>query len=286
MTNLKTKKSHFAKSKILLTIICILGLVFSYSCSCRNNSTAPNTPEVNTQTNTNNIIIPSSKLSRQLMVVNSGGTATSKSITITVNNADLDNINFDISSPAGFTKDNFDITDNILTLTGGFGNVDNTEKDVTITLKYNKKADAEKDATLSPSSEEKTFKITQAEKLDATKLTPVVQKASTSLEATGNKECLFNFSKEDGGYYIFSNTDTDDVFDYNAGEVANKIKNRLKKSTAGYFSDVIYNEDVKDAGNNSISFTLTLVLTDKYEMDDNNKITIKVNNVHSNAWIF
>ena len=41
MTNRIIKKSHFAKSKILLTIICILGLVFSYSCNCRNNSTAP-----------------------------------------------------------------------------------------------------------------------------------------------------------------------------------------------------------------------------------------------------
>ena len=285
MTNLKTIFKQ--KSKLLLIVLSLLVMLFSYSCSCRNDRiTGGDGNDLDDNTQTNNIITPSSKLSRQLMVVNSGGTATSKSITITVNNADLDNIDFDISSPAGFTKDNFDITDNILTLTGGFGNVDNTEKDVTITLKYNKKADAEKDATLSPSSEEKTFKITQAEKLDATKLTPVVQKASTSLEATGNKECLFNFSKEDGGYYIFSNNDNDDVFEYNAGEVANKIKNRLKKSTEGYFSDVIYNEDVKDAGNNSISFTLTLVLTDKYEMDDNNKITIKVNNVHPDTWIF
>ena len=51
MTNLKTKKSHFAKSKILLVILCLFGLAFSYSCNCRNNSTAPNTPEGNTPTN-------------------------------------------------------------------------------------------------------------------------------------------------------------------------------------------------------------------------------------------
>ena len=41
MTNRIIKKSHFAKSKILLIVLCILGLVFSYSCNCRNNSTAP-----------------------------------------------------------------------------------------------------------------------------------------------------------------------------------------------------------------------------------------------------
>ena len=37
MTN-RNKKSHFAKSKILLITLCILGLAFSYSCSCRNPS--------------------------------------------------------------------------------------------------------------------------------------------------------------------------------------------------------------------------------------------------------
>ena len=68
--------------------------------------------------------------------------------------------------------------------------------------------------------------------------------------------------------------------------MGNKIKNRLKNSTAGYFTDVVYNKDAKDAGNNSITFTFTLVLTDKYEMEDNNKITIKVENLQSSAnWI-
>ena len=64
------------------------------------------------------------------------------------------------------------------------------------------------------------------------------------------------------------------------------MRGRLSKSTAGYFTDAIYNEDVRDAGNNSISFTFTLALTDKYEMDDNNKITIKVENVKQDAkWV-
>lgn len=32
----------------------------------------------------------------------------------------------------------------------------------------------------------------------------------------------------------------DSAFDYNASELINKIKNKLKKSTAGYFTDVVY----------------------------------------------
>ena len=62
MTNLKTKKSHFAKSKISLIVLCILGLVFSYSCNCRNNSTAPNDGEIKTTDNTNAFIPIASKI--------------------------------------------------------------------------------------------------------------------------------------------------------------------------------------------------------------------------------
>ena len=45
MTNLKTIFKQ--KSKLLLIVLSLLGMLFSYSCSCRNNSTAPNTPENN-----------------------------------------------------------------------------------------------------------------------------------------------------------------------------------------------------------------------------------------------
>lgn len=43
MTNL-FKRFFTHKSKFLLIILCLLGMVFSYSCSCRNDSTNPNTP--------------------------------------------------------------------------------------------------------------------------------------------------------------------------------------------------------------------------------------------------
>ena len=52
MTNRIIKKSHFAKSKILLIVLCLLGLAFSYSCNCRNNSTGPGTGETDTNTKT------------------------------------------------------------------------------------------------------------------------------------------------------------------------------------------------------------------------------------------
>ena len=38
----QTTKSHNAKSKILLITLCIFGLLFSYSCQCKNNVSDPN----------------------------------------------------------------------------------------------------------------------------------------------------------------------------------------------------------------------------------------------------
>ena len=275
-----------SKSKILLLALCIFGLLFSYSCNCRNNSTAPvdDTPQ---KTPDPTVLIPSISLSRELMVVDSGGTKTTKGITLTVANADIETFSITDDGSLGLTKDDFSLTEGVLSLNNNFGKLtDNTEKTLTLTVNYKKKTDAEANTTLSKTTDTKTFKIVKAEKLNATTLKPEVEKAASALNASGNKESLFNFSKEDGGIYIFSNTDTDDVFEYDAVELITKMRGRLSKSTAGYFTDAIYNEDVRDAGNNSISFTFTLALTDKYEMDDNNKITIKVENVKQDAkWV-
>ena len=76
MTNL-FKRFFTHKSKFLLIIISLLGLAFSYSCSCRDNPVAPPPPETpkgdstifslteNENTNqANNLLIYSKKLSR------------------------------------------------------------------------------------------------------------------------------------------------------------------------------------------------------------------------------
>ena len=56
----QTTKSHNAKSKIFITLLCIFGLLFSYSCQCKNNVSDPNNiPPDNGMpggTNTNNTI--------------------------------------------------------------------------------------------------------------------------------------------------------------------------------------------------------------------------------------
>ena len=89
-----------SKSKILLLALCIFGLLFSYSCNCRNNSTAPvdNTePKVYT---------PATTLSRTLMVVKSDGSDTSLPIGITISDASY---TWEVSGD--LTTDTFEIVD-------------------------------------------------------------------------------------------------------------------------------------------------------------------------------
>ena len=64
----QTTKSHNAKSKIFITLLCIFGLLFSYSCQCKNNVSDPNN------------IPPDSGLP---------GSGTNTNNTITVNDGDL-----------------------------------------------------------------------------------------------------------------------------------------------------------------------------------------------------
>lgn len=287
MTNL-FKRFFTHKSKFLLIILCLLGMVFSYSCSCRNDSTGPgNDGNGGGQGNTTGSqITPSSKLSRQLMVVNSGGTTTTKPITITVADAILDNINFDITGDS-LTKDNFDLSDGVLSLTSGFSEVnDTTEKDVSITIYYKKKPDAGKDDILSPDKEEKTFKIIKAKELDATAIKELFNNIGAIGLEYNNLDASFTFSKEDAGTYVFKNTDYAEEFDYNAKELAGKFVNKLSKDKT-HFKTVTYNNDAADAGNNSITFSFKLDLVDTYDMGNgDNNLKIKIENVKQGAkWV-
>ena len=117
-----------SKSKILLLALCIFGLLFSYSCNCRNNSTAPvdDTPQ---KTPDPTVLIPSISLSRELMVVDSGGTKTTKGITLTVANADIDTFSITDDGSLGLTKDDFSLTEGVLSLNTNFAALtDNTKK--------------------------------------------------------------------------------------------------------------------------------------------------------------
>lgn len=124
MTNLKRVFTH--KSKFLLTILCLLGLAFSYSCSCRDDNPYKPDDGVNEKDNNSGLTgrksnvsggyeyKPETHLSTHIMVLSSDGKATSK-ISITLINDDIDENTWTIDGE-GITKEDFDYKNGVLSL--------------------------------------------------------------------------------------------------------------------------------------------------------------------------
>ena len=142
MTNLKTKKSHFAKSKILLIILCIFGLAFSYSCSCRDdNPYQPEKPEIDNNGLTGGVdngqggkvYTPSVELSTNFMVVNSKGDGMKTTISAinlknaTVKSVSLNNQNITLEYKNG-----------VISITKGFDQIATDKKPFELTIEFEK----------------------------------------------------------------------------------------------------------------------------------------------------
>ncbi|TKZ22853.1 hypothetical protein EZH24_13180 [Brachyspira catarrhinii] len=110
-------------------------------------------------------------------------------------------------------------------------------------------------------------------------------------EADANNESIFQYDSYDntGKYYIYKNTTADSVFSYDMSKKVNQFMNRLKRSAAfvNYFTDATFNNDIASVSGDdkSITFSLTFVMKDAYELADN-KINIKVTSVlEGTQWV-
>lgn len=246
------------KSKILLTIICIFGLAFSYSCSCR----SPEKPPTG-----GNTITPSMSLSRDLMVVNSDGNDTTYKITITVADADFEIA--DITSEVGLTKDDFTLTGGVLSLTKSFEKLtDNAEKTLTLTVNYKKKSTAGANDTLSKTTDTQTFKIIKAQKLDDNKTAQDLG----NLLTVGDFKFGNSFSISSGIGTLYEKNKID--YEMNTGDFVSQLKTEVKKSTDIEivtdfdFISVDISTDKKTA-----TFSFILRVKEQYETTYNDKAT-------------
>ena len=131
----QTTKSHNAKSKILLITLCIFGLLFSYSCQCKNNVSDPNNiPPDNgmpgsSGTNTNTQVTPTYTAS-DILVADATSTTTPLSITFSNAKATLQTVT--VEGVELLSKDNFKYEGDKLTLISDFEKVPETRAKLTV----------------------------------------------------------------------------------------------------------------------------------------------------------
>ena len=289
-TNYAFKKQ---KSKVFLTILCMLGLVFSWSCSCKNRVSNPDdTPTDGVVTNEEggSVITPSITLSTNLMVIDNAGTQTKESITITVDNADF--VIADITGVEGLTKDNFELANGVLSLKSGFDKVATTEKTLTLAVNYQKKSTAGANDTLSKTTDSKTFNVVKVEKFD--NQSDILQNIISSLGVMqGSKRVSFNFSevgKAGVDSISLENTLHNEAkADCNAQEFVNDILINdaisIKKNDnyKKYFDDVTGTYSIGETDKSILTIELTFSPKSIYEFG-NVKYTITLNSNGKGDW--
>ena len=290
MKNLKKRVfTHKSKSKIFITILCIFGLLFSWSCSCKNKVTGPGNDglEDGRQPTPNDkggsVITPSMTLSTNLMIINVNGNDTKQKITITVDNADFEIA--DITGVEGLTKADFTLKDGVLSLTKSFDKVDTTEKTLTLTVNYKKKSTAGANDTLSKTTEKTTFKVVKVQQIDTQ--SEIIKNIITSLGyQVAGKRVQFEFGKASGSDVTAdtinlknvngNNQEGDDnvVLEF-TGYLISDIKKNVDYQK--YFKDVTETHTIDGTDATLLTIELTFTPNSIYEFA-NTKYTIKLDN--------
>ncbi|WP_432633701.1 hypothetical protein [Brachyspira sp.] len=281
MSNL-FKRFFTHKSKFLLIILCLLGLTFSYSCSCRNESTGPkwgddDKKDGNTLTGGidngqgGKVYTPGTKLSRTLMVVNSKATDTSYPIGITVTNADY---TWEVSGD--LVSDTFEVKDGNLKVKGEkLGDI-TAKKSAKLTINYKKNSEFGDKDTLSKDSDTFDIEVTKAENLDKQTLGDNIRKAINAQFSSGKYiftgELSSTSSSDTTKISIKNNSNThSDKDKASAGTVKELILNQLHANTTlqKYFEQdgIKFKDGYNGKGTQSATFTILLTPKPEYEID-------------------
>ena len=300
----QTKRVFTHKSKVFLTILCMLGLVFSWSCSCKNRVSNPDDTPTDGGTN----FIPPGTFSIseatdnvKASIVKSSTTSISDikigfvsannyaySLTYTVEDSETD-------ETKKITADDFQVANNVLTAKDSVATkmkqVDSSTApgEKTITINFTFTAD---DKTLNNYTQTLSVNVTLTHAQEIIAGDTEIQFVVDALKAAqivlndenSDNDVLFQYASYDstGKYYIYKNTASDSVFSYDMSKKVNTFITRLKRSDAfvKYMTDATFNNDIAsvDGDDKSITFSLTFVMKDAYELADN-KINIKVTSV-------
>ena len=277
MTNLKTIFKQ--KSKLLLIVLSLLGMIFSYSCSCRSDRITGGGGEEND----GGTITTSISISDKLMVANSTGDGMKKDgITVSITGASADVDTFTISGLTDLTEKNFELKNGVLKLVSGFDKPTTNKEIATLVVDYKKKSSSD---TLDHDKGTNTFELVKV----TVKTMQDIKEIFT--EDLGDFISPVSFKFKSGGKIEGNNyqvdvegiDDDNNVGSYETQKIgknvfgSDKLLNRLKSSVTkrDYLKDITYVEN-KPNGDNQI-FYYNLVFEDAYEMQ-NTKIGIEIKN--------
>ena len=311
-------------SKILLIILCIFGLLFSWSCSCKNRVTGPGNDglengrpgggQTDNDGQTKGTFSMSASTNNVVTSIVKSSTTSISDIKIAFTEANNHDYTMDYTvedsetdEAKKLTKADFQLANKVLTAKDSVATkvklVDSStgpaEKTITINFTFKANDTSLKNNTQTLSVEVKLTHaqvITQGDE-EIPFVKEVLTGSSFTVRDANNTDPnadfpIFSYKSydKDNKYYIYNNQAIDDAsFSYDMNESMDRLLSRIKRQSqyGVYYTDVIFNNDIAAvAGDDqSITFSLNFVMTGDYEMADS-KITIKAQSLAAGTkWV-
>ena len=300
----QTTKSHNAKSKILLITLCIFGLLFSYSCSCKNRVSNPDDTPTDGGTN----FIPPGTFSIseatdnvKASIVKSSTTSISDikigfvsannyaySLTYTVEDSETD-------ETKKITADDFQVADNVLTAKDSVATkmkqVDSSTKPAvkTITINFTFKAN---DSNLNNNTQTLSVNVTLTKEQtfsDASFSTDIskIQYVAYFEDINSEDSASFAFTKCENNIISVEQTSGSSMFQNIPKEtIKDRVISRLNHSTAKAIGIASATEVVGSfkTEDNKLKFEVTLTFDDTHETPANNTFSVEVSILSGSSW--
>ena len=303
MRNQTNKTIFKQKSKVFLTILCMLGLVFSWSCSCKNRVSNPDDTPTDGGTPppppgtfsiseaTDNVKASIVKTSETIGTIKIGFVSANDyaySLTYTVEDSETD-------ETKKITADDFQVADNVLTAKDSVATkmkqVDSSTKPAvkTITINFTFKAN---DSNLNNNTQTLSVNVTLTKEQtfsDASFSTDIskIQYVAYFEDINSEDSASFAFTKCENNIISVEQTSGSSMFQNIPKEtIKDRVISRLNHSTAKAIGIASATEVVGSfkTEDNKLKFEVTLTFDDTHETPANNTFSVEVSILSGSSW--
>ena len=310
----QTKRVFTHKSKVFLTILCMLGLVFSWSCSCKNRVSDPNNIPPDNGIKTNDIINPDTDNrtnggavsgSYQIVVASAGDTVSTTATVKFLNATGTLTAIADVDASANTTLavDDFDYTGTTLTFkkdTTDASKIDTTVKDKitwagTETRKVKATFSLTPTATnvdLTTTTQDVEIEIKKIQKFENNNFGDFLKQLEKI--SVGDAKNLAEFKTASGTYsagtFTIENGSSDNATTISKSDLGNNLayfyNNQPNKK--GYTKAELVIGSEAGGGDNDNFYSVKIKFTydsDNYEITEQDTITFKFVKKNSAKWV-